>query len=181
MCASQSGFDDRVTFRVERHRIDRRPVARLARPARRVLLSGLLVERMARIENGVILASVALGRADVLDAAVAVIVVVPMHELRRPGPGLIEAGKALGRELRPVLGGAKQRLGIGVVVAYPRLRVRGLDTQPVSHFKPSGAYLSGFPWRNGCQRTLPIRPRKPCNTPLLMCHQWANRGLAKRV
>jgi len=61
MCASHSRPDDRVTFRVERHRIDRCPVARLARPARRVLLPGLLVQRMARIENGVILATVALG------------------------------------------------------------------------------------------------------------------------
>ena len=57
---------------------------------------------MARIENGVILASMALDRSDVLDAAVAAIVVVPVHELRRPGSDLIEAGKALDLELGPV-------------------------------------------------------------------------------
>jgi len=45
---------------------------------------------MARIENGVVFTVVALGRADVLDA-VAVIVVVPMHELRRPGYGRLGA------------------------------------------------------------------------------------------
>ena len=144
MCVGHSRPDDRVTLGVERHRCNWRPVARLARPARRVLLPGLLVQRMARIENGVIFTAVALGRADVLDAAVAVIVVVPMHELRRPGSGLIEAGKALGRELRPVLGGAKQRLGIGVVVAHPWPRVRGLDTQPVEH----GQHRSRFQSRS---------------------------------
>ena len=79
MCASQSRFDDRVALRVERDRRNRCPVARLARPARRVLLPGLLVQRMACTENGVVFTVVALGRADVLDAAVAVIVVVPMH------------------------------------------------------------------------------------------------------
>jgi len=34
------------------------------------------------------------------------------RELRHLGPSLIEAGKALGQEHGPVLGGAKQRLGI---------------------------------------------------------------------
>ena len=94
-----------------------RPVACLARPARRVALPGLGVERMPSRQDGLVITGVTLLRADVADAAVAMIDVVPTHEFSRPGPGLVQAGEALGRELGPVFGGAEQRLGIGVVVA----------------------------------------------------------------
>jgi hypothetical protein len=56
-----------------------------------------------------------------------------MHESGRPGPGLIQAGEALGGELGAVLGRAEQRLGVGVVVADTGPRVRGLHAQPVQH------------------------------------------------
>jgi len=39
---------------------------------------------------------VALSRADVADAAVPMVVVVPMHEAGGPGPGRIEIGEAFG-------------------------------------------------------------------------------------
>ncbi len=55
--------------------------------------------------------------------------VVPTHEAGRPGAGLLQIGKALGGELGAVLGGTKQRLGVGVVIAHARPRVRGLDSQ----------------------------------------------------
>ena len=69
--------------------------------------------------------SVALGRADVTDAAVAMIEVVPMHEAGGPGAGLVGIGKALGGKPGAVLGRAEQRLGIGVVAGDARPGVRG--------------------------------------------------------
>ena len=43
------------------------------------------------------------------------------------------SAKPLSREFRPVLGGAEQRLGEGIVVAHPWPRVRRLDAEPVQH------------------------------------------------
>jgi len=53
-------------------------------------------------------------------AAVVVLVVVPAHELRRPGACRLQIGEAAGGEFRSVLGGAEQALGVGVVVADAR-------------------------------------------------------------
>ncbi|GEM_PF-2235118 len=71
---------------------------------------------MAGRPDGLIVAGVALLRADVAGAAVAVLDVVPAHELGRPGPRLVQADEALGGELGPVLGRAEQRFGIGNLV-----------------------------------------------------------------
>ena len=60
-----------------------------------------------------IVSVMALRRADVADAAVTVVEVVPMHEVARPVACSIELGEARGGELRAVLGRAEQRLGIG--------------------------------------------------------------------
>lgn len=117
-----------------------RPVARVARPARRIALPGLGVQRMSSGQDGVIVTGVALLRAHVADGAMAMLHVVPTHELGRPGSGLVQAGEALGRELGPVLGGAEQRLGIGVVIAHAGPGVRGLDAQPLQH----GQHRRGF-------------------------------------
>ena len=61
------------------------------------------VERVAGLQDGPVLAGVSLRRADVTDAAVAVIVVVPADERARPFAGVHEVREALHRELRPVL------------------------------------------------------------------------------
>jgi hypothetical protein len=53
--------------------------------ARRVALSGLEVQRVASRQDGPVVAAMALRWADVADAAVAVLDVVPMHELSGPG------------------------------------------------------------------------------------------------
>ena len=125
--------DNLVEIGIEGDRADLRPVARVARPACRAALPGLGVEVAASRQDGLVFAFMALLRADVADAAVAVIEVVPVDQFSRLGPGVIQAGEALGGELRPVFCGAKQRLGIGVVVADARPRVRGLDAQPLQH------------------------------------------------
>ena len=101
-------LDDGVAFWVERDRADWIPVASRTRPASRVLLPGPKVHRMASGQDLVIFAGVALCRRDVADAAVAVRVVGPMHETRRPGARPLKIGKAPGGKLRPLLGMAEQ-------------------------------------------------------------------------
>ena len=84
---------------------------------------------MASGKDRLILAGVALCRSDVADAAVAVRVVVPMHEVRRPGARLLKIGKAPGRKLRAILGVAEQGLDEGVVIRYTRAGIRRLDAE----------------------------------------------------
>jgi hypothetical protein len=87
------GVDDAFASRIERHRSKRRPVASAAGPARWIALLGLEVQGVPCGQDGLVLAGVALRRADVPDAAVTMIVVVPTHELRRPDPGFSEIGR----------------------------------------------------------------------------------------
>src|SRR3954469_13294694 len=106
-----------VSLRIESDDGDRRPVAGWSAPAPWVARPRLLIERVARREHEPVLAGMALGRTDVADAAVSMLVVVPVHEPPRPVSGGLQVGEALGRELGPVFGGAKQRLGERIVVA----------------------------------------------------------------
>ena len=52
------------------------------------------------------------------DRAVPVFLVVPMHQFGHPAPGLQQVHEWFERELRPVLQGLEQRLGVRVVVAH---------------------------------------------------------------
>ena len=114
-------IDHGVTLGVESHHIDGGPVACVARPACWVALLGLGVKGVTCCQDGLVLSAVALRRADVADTAVAVINVVPAHELGGPGSGFLQIGETLARKLRAVLGRTKQRLGISVVVADARI------------------------------------------------------------
>jgi len=75
------------------------PVARVTSPPLWTLLFGVLVQPVTRLQQTNILATVALCRRDVLDAAVAMFHVVPTHELAGPLPCSIKVCKALCREL----------------------------------------------------------------------------------
>jgi hypothetical protein len=86
-------LDDAVTFGVERHGADGRPVAALAGPARRILLTSAGTKRMPARQDRVIVAGMALSRAHVANAAVAMLMVVPMHEAGRPGARLVQVGE----------------------------------------------------------------------------------------
>ena len=108
-----------------------------------MVLARPLIQGVARREHGPILAGMALGRGDVADAAVAMLVVVPVHELPRPVSRRIQIGKALGRKLRPVFGGAEQRLGERIVVAHARPRMGRRDAEPVQHGEHGGAFQGG--------------------------------------
>src|SRR4051812_23442621 len=77
--------DDAVALGVESDGANRGPVAGRPAPAARIGLACLLVQRVARGQDGPVSAGMALGRGDVADAAVPVLVVVPAHERRRPG------------------------------------------------------------------------------------------------
>ena len=132
-----------ASLRVEGDGCDRRPVAGWSAPAPRVALARPLIQGVARGEHGPVLAGVALSRRDVADAAVAVLVVVPVHEPPRPASRRVEVCKPLGRELGPVFGGAEQRLGKRVVVADPRPRVRRRDAEPGEHGQHGGALQAG--------------------------------------
>ena len=105
---SRIRFDDAVAFGVEGHGADRRPVAGIAGPARRIELASLGVERMPGRQDAVIVAGVALVRADMADAAVAMIDVVPTDETSRPSTSLVEIGEPPGGKLGTVLGGTKR-------------------------------------------------------------------------
>jgi len=133
MTARQMRLYNGVAFWIERNGTDGQPVSSIPGPARRVEFASRAIQGVSGSQNGVILSGVALGGADVTDAAVAMIEVVPTHEIGGPGACLIEVNEAFGGELWPVLGGTKQRLGIGVIVADAGPGVRGFDAQPVEH------------------------------------------------
>jgi hypothetical protein len=86
-------------------------------------LSGLFVHRLTVGEDSAVLASMALGWGYEADTAVTVLVVVALHELLHPDAGRLQAGKALGGIGRTILAGAKQRLGIGIIVGSVRGRL----------------------------------------------------------
>ena len=75
---------------------------------------------MTSVQAGVVVPGMSLRRADIADAGVTVLEVVPMHEAVSPGVSRLKGSKALGGKLRAVLGSARQRLGIGVVIADVR-------------------------------------------------------------
>ena len=64
---------------------------------------------MSGRQNCQILASMALGWADVTNATVPMLDVVPVYEADCPGTGGVELGKAVGRKLGTVFGRPKQR------------------------------------------------------------------------
>ena len=109
--------DHCVALGIEGDDGDRIPVSGGPRPAARGPCPRMLVERMASLQDGVILTAMSLCRADVADATVAVLVVVPTDEPARPLAGLLEVREPLRRELWPVLRGAEQRFDEGVMCA----------------------------------------------------------------
>src|SRR3954452_22632603 len=120
-----------VSLRIESDDGDRRPVAGCPAPAPWVTRPRLLIKRVARREHELVLTGMTLGRTGVADAAVSMLVVVPVHESARPVSRRLEVGKPLGRELGPVFGGAEQRLGERIVVPHPRSRMALNNAEPV--------------------------------------------------
>ena len=90
-----------------------------------------------------VVSCLALGGADVTDAAMAMSEVVPVHEASSPSAGLVGIGEALCRELRPVLGGAKQRFGVVNVTHLPSHNLATVQIQDQKQEEPSSRYLCG--------------------------------------
>jgi hypothetical protein len=74
------------------------------------------------------LSRMTLNRTDILDAAVTMIVVVPMYEVMSRRSCILEACKAAWRELWSILCSAEQRFDERIVIANRRTRVRRLDS-----------------------------------------------------
>src|SRR3954447_25395619 len=72
--------DDAVALWIEGDDADRCPVAGRPTPALRIAFPRGLVNRVAGTQNIAVLADMALRRGDIADAAVAVLVVVPVYE-----------------------------------------------------------------------------------------------------
>ena len=125
--------DHRIALRIERGDGDWSPVPGVPCPAPRAFSSCLLVERMANLQHVAVLSSMSLCRADIADATVAMIVVVPVHDRACPLAGVLQIREALRRELRQVLGGAEHRCHGRVVVADAWAGVRGPQSQPTHH------------------------------------------------
>ena len=92
MVAFQMRLYDGVAFGVEGNGADGCPVSSVARPARRIELSSPEVQGMPRRQDRIIVTRVALSGADVTNATMAMIEVVPMHKASRPSACLVEIG-----------------------------------------------------------------------------------------
>ena len=80
----------------------------------------LLIELSTPLTDGNSLTTVPLVWRHEFDRTVAVLMAVPVHECCRPLAGFLLVCKGSAGILRPVFGGAEQRLGIGVVIRHPR-------------------------------------------------------------
>ncbi len=85
---------------------------------------GLLIERLALRKDGRVGAGMALLGGDEPQPAVAVLGVVPAHEVQDPGPRFAQVSEAARWVGGTVLQGAEQGLGVGVVIAHARAAVR---------------------------------------------------------
>jgi hypothetical protein len=90
----------RIALGIERDDGDWIPVACMTRPTSWVSRLRLDVHPMSSAENVAVLADVTLRRADVTDATVLVVVVVPVYERARPLASLLQVRKPLRRKLR---------------------------------------------------------------------------------
>src|ERR1700719_2175080 len=88
---------------------------------------------MASTQETTVLPGMPLRWGNVADTAVAMFVIVPLHQTPAPRSGSVQISKSLEWKFWPILGGTKQRFGEGVVVADPWARIGWLDAEPVQH------------------------------------------------
>jgi len=105
-------------------------------------LTRRFVHRDTPGEDRGIFTAVALGGTHEVQVAVFVLVVVPACKLKHVLARLIDIGKTVRRERWPVFAGAKQALGVGIVIAHPRATVRGCQPQ-LGKFRQVGRALHG--------------------------------------
>lgn len=76
---------------------DRLPVSQLSEPSRRMTLSVLLVKLVSLLEYVTIQARMALGRSDISNFAVTMLVVVPANETMHPQARRLQTFETVGR------------------------------------------------------------------------------------
>ena len=112
LCGVQSllGLVDDISRGIEPNLGDRIPIADLTTPTLGMACFGLLVERFALRQDVEVETLMSFMGGDELDGTVAVLVVVPAHELLNPLPGGLQTLKPLLRVGRTVFASAKERL-----------------------------------------------------------------------
>lgn len=130
--------DHCIALGIERDDGVRIPVSGVPSPTSWGACPGVRVELMVSLQDGVVLTGISGCRANVADATVPVIVVVPADKPARPLAGLLKVCDALRRELRPVLRRAEQHLDQGSIVADIRAGLGNAQPQPVHHRQDSG-------------------------------------------
>ena len=123
--------EDRITllcWLVDPHFFGLAPAASGSAPASWMGLAGLLVDICSLLANCRSGTAVTLVRRDEFDAAVAVLVVVPIHKRPHPLARLIIACKWPAWVVGPVLDRAEQGFREGIVVRNPGPRERPQDT-----------------------------------------------------
>src|SRR5687767_4421561 len=88
----------------------------------------LFVDLDTRREDRPIRPAMTFRGAHELQIAMLVLMVVPTHELERPGAGSLQVAEHA-RILRSVLAGPEQTLRVGVVVAHARAAVGSIDAE----------------------------------------------------
>ena len=138
-------LDDSVAFRIKRDDANRCPVAGLPAPALRVACACILVERVAGGEHAAIQSGMTLRRGDVADAAMAVFVVIPLHEARRPLPCGVQIGEPLERETPGRYFAVRNSASAKALSSLTRGREFGrkLDAEPVQHGQHGCCFQSG--------------------------------------
>src|SRR5699024_6879149 len=106
----------RWLFRIEPHAAHGLPVPDVAAPSGGITPFGLLVNLMTPGQDLCVQPGMALGRCDISNLTVTMLVVVPSNEASHPAPGMIKIGKPACRVIRPILASTKQRLGVSIVV-----------------------------------------------------------------
>jgi hypothetical protein len=134
-----------ITSAVEPDFGERWPVTDRPGPAFRGALPGLFIHRLTVGEDSGGLALRALDGGDEANTVVTVLGVVTLYQRLPPGAGLLRAGKALGGIGRTRLAGAKQRLGIGIVVAGSRTTIGGAALPRRYSLSHKGSLFRGLP------------------------------------
>ena len=113
-----------MSYRIEPHGGGAIPVPGGAAPAPWIGCFGLFVERLARHQDSDVGPFVTLSRRDEFERRVAVLGVVPAHELQHPRPHGFQRLEALPRIAGVVFEGAEEGFGLGVVVRDARAAER---------------------------------------------------------
>ena len=105
-------------------------------------MAGPFLDEGTLLKQSPVQAGMALRRCHEADRAVAMLMVVPVHQVRDPAPRDHQVLKRLSRQLGTVLQRSERRFDIGVVIAHCRSAARVSHTQSL-HRGQRGLALHG--------------------------------------